>query len=102
MNVSIAWLLPCNTNGELNHFEITITGTPTFEETEVTIITDTVNRNSDIEDVSYEYIIQHINASYSYNISIHAVLVDGIEGESDQLGFISPDGCKSAVVKPLL
>lgn len=95
VNVTVTWLLPCNTNGELDYFEIIIAGAPTFEETEnITVITDTVAKNSDITKVSYEYVIQNIEASYSYNISVNAVLTDGIKGEPQQLDFISPDGCK--------
>lgn len=99
VNVTITWLLPCNTNGELDHFEITITGTPNFEETETTVITATVERNTNIENISYEYLLEHINASYSYNVSINAVLIDGIEGEVAEVDFISPDGCKSIKLK---
>lgn len=102
VNVSVVWLLPCNTNGELSHFEITTTGTPTFEDPEVIVTTDIIERNSNITDVSYHYIINHINASYSYKIVINAVLVNGLKGEIEQLDFISPDGCKLIVKQPLL
>lgn len=95
VNVSVTWLLPCNTNGELDHYELTITGSPTFEENEnATVIQDQVERNSDIESISYEYVIQNINASYSYNVTVNAVLTDGTRGETQATSFVSPDGCK--------
>lgn len=95
VNASISWLLPCNTNGELKHFEVMVIGTPTFEEAEnVTNIKAEVATNTNIENVSYEYVIENINASYSYSITVNAVLTDDTKGEEQEISFVSPDGCK--------
>lgn len=92
----LKWLLPCNTNGELDYFEITLTGKPTYEETEkVTVIDTTVNKNAQIEDIEYSFQITNINGSYDYDVEVRAVLKDGTKGEAAKINFISPVGCKA-------
>lgn len=90
--------MPCNTNGELDHFILIVNGIPTFTSDDQYHPSFqenfTVQSNDPIENIVYQYSLNNILASYQYSITIVPVLVNGVEGESEEVTFTSPDGCK--------
>lgn len=97
VTATLSWLLPCNTNGELDHFMLVISGAPTYTTNEInTEIQEniTVGRNDPIENITYEYSVSNIRGSYNYSVLILAVLNNGMEGEYEEIVFTSPEGCK--------
>lgn len=98
VTASILWNLPCNTNGNFDHFILMINGTPNFTTNGVhhqpVQENVTVERNDPIENIVYQHNIVNVQASYEYSITVIPVLVGGTQGESEEVVFISPDGCK--------
>lgn len=88
----ITWSLPCRTNGVLSHFNIEINGTSTIDST---TYFDTKTVQADLTSDDYYALNYSItNAAYSYRIAVAAVLTSEQEGETNEVEFVTPEGCK--------
>lgn len=88
----IDWGLPCQSNGQLSHFVVTVEGTSTYDSGTFYLSEDTEVNSDSI--TNYTKTIDGLNASYTYVIDITAVLTSGGQGENARMEFLTSDGCK--------
>ncbi|KAK9873069.1 hypothetical protein WA026_020801 [Henosepilachna vigintioctopunctata] len=82
------WELPHNTNGDLDHFLVEISGSNYNEKF-------TVPAASNIREAFYDLNVSNLNASSEYNYTISPITVGNIKG-FDEIGYDkTPDGCPS-------
>lgn len=96
----ISWAGPCRTNGPLDFFLIIREGQYVENDVivpgqEIDVGQEMIGKNED-PDYVYQFNMTGIRPSYRYNISVRAVLEDGLEGEDASMSFTSEDGCKFA------
>ncbi|KAI4463580.1 cytokine receptor [Holotrichia oblita] len=92
--LTITWLLPCNTNGDLAYFYWKLNGHSIENET------DTVNHEGRIhpsaeDSDTFQLILENLQPVFHYNFSISTCITDEICGESYSTHFTTPDGYAS-------
>lgn len=89
VSTTFTWLLPCNTNGELQRFNWHLVGISTVDSTRD-------EQEGDVPFGNYSLLISELRPLHLYKFGIMAIVVEGdeeISGEENSLLFESPDGC---------
>ncbi|KAK9721424.1 TM proximal of protein tyrosine phosphatase, receptor type J [Popillia japonica] len=88
VSTTFTWLLPCNTNGELQRFNWHLVGISTVDSTRD-------EQEGDVPFGNYSLLISELRPLHLYKFGIMAIVVEGdeeISGEENSLLFESPDG----------
>lgn len=87
----INFSVPCEVNGVLSHFRVTIEGSSTYDE-------EVEQDEQEIPDSgNFNFTYQHsLKAAFNYSFTIATVLSDtSLQSDDVEISFLAPDGCKN-------